>query len=107
MKNKNNVFSKKQIGEWLTQAIIEHSACTYDKKLIRNLAMKNFKSIDINDIFQDEFTFLFITLAFEEIFEEATGLNIAEIFEECYFCNSLDDIINCLYSNILKIYPKE
>ena len=36
MENKNKLFNKKLIGEWLTQAIIEHSTRTYDKKLIRN-----------------------------------------------------------------------
>ena len=107
MENKNKLFNKKLIGEWLTQAIIEHSTRTYDKKLIRNQTMKNYKNIDLNDIFQDEFTGLFITLAFEDIFEEATGLNIEKVIEECYFCNSLEDYINCLYSNILKLYPKK
>ena len=107
MENKNKLFDKKLIGEFLTQAIIENSTRTYDKKLIRNKIMKNYKNIDLNDIFQDEFTGLFITLAFEDIFEEATGLNIEKVIEECYFCNSLEDYINCLYSNILKLYPKK
>ena len=107
MENKNKLFDKKLIGEFLTQAIIENSTRTYDKKLIRNQIMKNYKNIDLNDIFQDEFTGLFITLAFEDIFEEATGLNIEKVIEECYFCNSLEDYINCLYSNILKLYPKK
>ena len=107
MENKNNLFNKKLIGEWLTQAIIEHSTRTYDKKSIRDLTMKNYKNIDLNDILQDEFAGLFITLAFEDIFEEATGLNIQKVIEECYFCNSLEDYINCLYSNILKLYPKK
>ena len=107
MENKNKLFDKKLIGEFLTQAIIENSTRTYDKKLIRNQIMKNYKNIDLNDIFQDEFTGLFITLAFEDIFEEATGLNIEKVIEECYFCNSLEDYINCLYSNILKLYPRE
>ena len=107
MENKNKLFDKKLIGEFLTQAIIENSTRTYDKKLIRNQIMKNYKNIDLNDIFQDEFTGLFITLAFEDIFEEETGLNIEKVIEECYFCNSLEDYINCLYSNILKLYPKK
>ena len=107
MENKNNLFNKKLIGEWLTQAIIEHSTRKYDKKSIRDLTMKNYKNIDLNDILQDEFAGLFITLAFEDIFEEATGLNIEKVIEECYFCNSLEDYINCLYSNILKLYPKK
>ena len=107
MENKNNLFNKKLIGEWLTQAIIEHSTRKYDKKSIRDLTMKNYKNIDLNDILQDEFAGLFITLAFEDIFEEATCLNIQKVIEECYFCNSLEDYINCLYSNILKLYPKK
>ena len=107
MENKNNLFNKKLIGEWLTQAIIEHSTRKYDKKSIRDLTMKNYKNIDLNDILQDEFAGLFITLAFEDIFEEATCLNIQKVIEECYFCNSLEDYINCLYSNILKLYPRE
>ena len=69
--------------------------------------MKNYKNIDLNNILQDEFAGLFITLAFEDIFEEATCLNIQKVIEECYFCNSLEDYINCLYSNILKLYPRE